>query len=204
MIDRSIKGFLIIGCVTRLLAAESPLAETTNLPPPVPGLSAAAPQARAIPTKPAPQVVTGLLVVSNPAPAVTLAWEPSASSNVISYTVYWGAASGGYTNNASVVPAQPTNNTATVILPARGVTFYFAATAKGSNGLESAFSNEVSYTPPLPPAPPAMRTVVVLVVENKTNLNDQWSDGGLPVYASGPDAARKFWRLRIAATSGNQ
>jgi hypothetical protein len=48
------------------------------------------------------------------------------------------------------------------------VTYFWAATAMGTNGLESDFSNEVAFTVTgLPPKPVAfgLRTVVVLTVE---------------------------------------
>jgi hypothetical protein len=199
MTDRSMRALLILGCVTRFLAAEGALAETTNLPPRVPGGESSAALVKRVAARPAAQVITSFLAPSNPAPAVTLAWDPSPSSNVMSYRVYYGAASAAYTNDATVVAAQRTNNMASITLSARGVRFYFAATAKDSKALESGFSNEVSYTPPAEPGPPAMRRVVVLVVESKTNLNDQWTDGGLPTYATDPDGPRRFWRLRIGA-----
>ena len=67
-----------------------------------------------------------------------------------------------YTN--STIIGNQTN--ASITLPARGVTYYFAVTCTDNRGLESAFSNEVNYTPPAPPAPPTQKPLVVLVVQN--------------------------------------
>ena len=63
--------------------------------------------------------------------------------------IYFGPASGAYTNSVAV--GNVTNATLTNLKA--GAIYYFAATAHDGSGLESAFSNETSYTPPLPPLP---------------------------------------------------
>jgi hypothetical protein len=81
---------------------------------------------------------------SSPAPAtysLTLQWNPSESPQITSYHVYYGTASGNYTN--SLVAGNVT--TATVPALSFGVTYYFAITATDADGVESAFSNEISY-----------------------------------------------------------
>jgi hypothetical protein len=72
---------------------------------------------------------------------LTLAWDPSSSPDVTGYRVYYGTASGVYT--ASV----PVGASASVTLPglSSGVTYFFAVTAISAGGLESDFSNEISY-----------------------------------------------------------
>jgi hypothetical protein len=80
------------------------------------------------------------------ADSVTLAWDPSVSTNVAGYRVYYGVASGNYTNSVTVGSA--TN--ATVSGLAGATTYYFAATAYDVNGLESDFSSETNYTTPVP------------------------------------------------------
>jgi hypothetical protein len=77
------------------------------------------------------------------ASSVTLGWDASADTNVIGYLLYWGTASGDYTSslNTTGLVAQVTGLHC-------GTTYNFAATAVGANGLESPFSNEVSYTTP--------------------------------------------------------
>lgn len=85
------------------------------------------------------------------APSVTLAWDRVMDPIVNGYAVYWGAAPRAYTN--SIIVSGATNTTATVANLARGTTYYFAATSKATNGLESAYSSEVTYsTSPLPTA----------------------------------------------------
>src|SRR5438132_1488063 len=65
--------------------------------------------------------------------SVTLAWDPSTDTNVVSYTVYYGTGSGAYANSLSAGPA----TTATVTGLLAGTTYFFAATAVNSTGLES-------------------------------------------------------------------
>ncbi len=76
--------------------------------------------------------------------SVTLAWDPSPSTNLAGYNVYYGAGCGQYTN---IVNA---GNTTTVTIPGlvQGVTYFFAATAYDTSELESDFSNEIVYTVP--------------------------------------------------------
>jgi hypothetical protein len=87
------------------------------------------------------------LSVALPSPhRVTLAWEHSPSPEVVGYRVYYGAASGDYTN--SIVVGDRT--TITVPGLAGGVTNYFAVTAYDANSVESMFSNEIIFVPGLP------------------------------------------------------
>lgn len=76
--------------------------------------------------------------------SVTLEWNPSTNADIVSYNIYYGGASGDYTNVLSVGIA--TNLTISGLLD--GATYYFAATAVDSSDSESAFSNQTSYTVP--------------------------------------------------------
>jgi hypothetical protein len=69
-------------------------------------------------------------------------WNPSPSPTVVGYNIYYGAASGTYTN---LINAGNTTN-ATVSGLTAGTTYYFAITAYTSTGIQSSFSSEVSYT----------------------------------------------------------
>jgi hypothetical protein len=76
---------------------------------------------------------------------LTLAWDASPDAGVTGYRLYYGVASGQYTNSITV------GNTtmATVTNLVKGVTYYFATTAYNASGVESPFSNEVTYTAPV-------------------------------------------------------
>jgi Fibronectin type III domain len=67
---------------------------------------------------------------------LALVWTPSTSSNVAGYHVYYGGMSGVYTNRISTVNA--TNAVISGLV--EGATYYFAAAAYDSAGLESPLS----------------------------------------------------------------
>lgn len=83
--------------------------------------------------------------VTSFAHSVTLAWDPSPDSGVGLYRVHYGTSPGVYTETQDAGLSM----TNTVLGLTGGVTYYFAVTAVGTNQLESDFSNEVSYTPPV-------------------------------------------------------
>ena len=103
--------------------------------------------------------ITVFAVGRTPTPpaSVTLAWDASSGTNVIvNYKVYYGPASGNYTN----VVSAGTNLTVTVTGLARGVQYFFVATAIDNNALESDYSTEVStVTKSQPAAPPNNRVI---------------------------------------------
>ncbi|MGH7953509.1 MAG: fibronectin type III domain-containing protein [Limisphaerales bacterium] len=74
---------------------------------------------------------------------VTITWDPNSDGNVTGYRLYYGIASHSYANRIDVGNA----TTTTISNLTSGVTYYFAATAYNSSGLESDFSTEVTYTP---------------------------------------------------------
>lgn len=131
-----------------------------------------------------------LLVVSNPPPVVQLAWSPSVGA--ASYSVYYGIGSGQYTNRTVV--GNVTN--ATITLPARGVTFFFVATASDSTGLESPFSNEVSYSPRNPPAPPVQKPLTVITVMKSQTPTGAFADAGMN-WSDTPDQPQTYYKLKI-------
>ncbi len=96
--------------------------------------------------------------LSGPGNGVTLAWDRSPDSSVTGYRIYYGAASGNYTNSVAVGNA--TTNAVQGLTS--GVTYFFAVTAYNASGLESSFSNETSYT-----APTGLPTVQFRVAINR-------------------------------------
>ncbi|MEY2429346.1 MAG: hypothetical protein QOJ40_2231 [Verrucomicrobiota bacterium] len=80
--------------------------------------------------------------------SVALIWSPSPDA-VAGYNIYYGPASGAYTNRVST--GNVTN--ATIFNLVEGATYYFVATAFDSSGDESTPSNEKSYTIPSQPPP---------------------------------------------------
>ena len=84
------------------------------------------------------------LCATVPSPSVTLKWDRSASSEVTGYRIYYGAASGSYTN--SILLGNVTSNTVPGLTA--GGAYFFAVVAFNASGLESLFSNEIGYTVP--------------------------------------------------------
>ena len=77
--------------------------------------------------------------------SVTLVWNASTDPSVVGYNVYYGGASGAYTNE--ICAGNATNATISGLV--EGTTYYFAATTYAVSGRESPFSSEVSYLVPL-------------------------------------------------------
>ena len=83
-----------------------------------------------------------LLAGNAPPQSATLFWDPSVSApDVAGYYIYYGGATGNYTNRTDVGLA----TTAVVNGLVAGVTYYFATTAYSSSGDESGYSNEVVW-----------------------------------------------------------
>ena len=76
--------------------------------------------------------------------SVTLAWNPSSSTDIVGYKIYCGVTCGTYNN--AVFVANTTNGTISGLV--EGTTYYFAATTYNSSGAQSPFSNEVFYSVP--------------------------------------------------------
>jgi hypothetical protein len=79
--------------------------------------------------------------------SVTVDWNPSLDTNTVGYKVYYGGASGNYTN--SILVGNVTNEIITGLTG--GATYYFAATAVSSTGAQSPYSSEISTNVPIQP-----------------------------------------------------
>ena len=117
--------------------------------------------------------------------SVNLTWTPSASTSVTNYTVYYGVASGQYTNS---LPLGITTNV-TISGLSNGVTYYFAATSVDDAGLESDYSMEVSNTPvalrPPPATPPTISAIANLSLpQNSSSLAVPFTIGDAQVAAN--------------------
>src|SRR5215510_14377658 len=72
---------------------------------------------------------------------VILAWDPSTGTNISGYNIYYGVDSQAYSVRVSA--GNTTSTTISGLTP--GTTYFFSATAYNSLGIESPFSNEISY-----------------------------------------------------------
>ncbi len=137
----------------------------------------------------------GLLLASATALAaeVRLAWDPSPGPEVIGYRLYWGTQSRQYARSVDVGLV----TTATIRELSAGTTYYFAATAYASRGLESDFSNEVQYTVPVA-TPNQAPTLSVLA--NRT-IGEDTSTG--PIAFTVGDVDNDPATLAVSAVSSN-
>jgi hypothetical protein len=90
--------------------------------------------------------------------SVTLAWDSSPGSAVTGYRVYYGGASGNYTNSVTV------GNVTTGTVPGlvSGITYFFAVAAYTATGLESDLSSGLSFA-----VPGTLSTVRVGIAANR-------------------------------------
>lgn len=78
--------------------------------------------------------------------AVMLSWDTIDGYPVAGFNVYYGGESGVYTNSSAVGDT----NSAIVTGLTPGAKYYFVVTVVDVQGNESAYSNEISFTMPLP------------------------------------------------------
>jgi hypothetical protein len=133
---------------------------------------------------------------SSAAGRATVVWDPSPGTNVISdYKIYFGIASGTYTNAISA----GTNTTLSVSNLVGGKTYYFAATAVDSYGLESDYSVEGSALIPVaaPNQPPTLDPIVNLTINENSTFQT--------IHLSGitPGATNETQTLVVTAASSN-
>ena len=143
----------------------------------------------------------GILLALTPLAAsatgtVTLAWDASPGTNVIAnYNVYYGVASATYTN----VAAAGTNLTVSISNLVEGTTYFFAATAVDTSGLESDYSTEVSNLIPIKTnnQPPTLDPIANLTINEGAGLQTVNLSG----ITSG--ATNEVQTLTVTASSSN-
>lgn len=133
--------------------------------------------------------------------SVTLAWNPSASTNVTTYWVYCGPSTGLYTNRSNAGNAVQYTVTGLKI----GWTNYFVVTAAvGTN--ESLPSNELIYPVPIPPAILAVTNqwqagVNLAAWSNVTQTVTFYTNPPTPFFAQGVAYVRQLSTRRYAITN---
>jgi hypothetical protein len=151
------------------------------------------------------------------AQSVTLAWDAVVDLDLAGYKLYYGTNSRSYDQTIDV--KNFTTNTVDTLQS--GTTYFFAVVAYNTAGLESDYSNEVSYTPTSAPTILSVSHVESSVVVRwastsgqtyrvlyKNSLADaQWTDASGPITAVGPesswaddqvkDAAQRFYAIEV-------
>jgi hypothetical protein len=121
---------------------------------------------------------------------VTLAWNRSSDPIIAGYDIYYGGASGVYTN---VIDAG-NNTSVTISNLINGATYYFAAATYSAAGAVSALSSEVAYT--ISQAPPTLDPIGNRII-NATAGAQTVSLTGISTGSGGNPA------LTVTATSSN-
>jgi hypothetical protein len=86
-------------------------------------------------------LLAGVLPLTAAAVSTSLSWNPSPDAAVTGYNLYYGGTSHQYTNFVAV------GNVTNAVIPGLldSTTYFFAAKARNSAGLESDFSNEAAF-----------------------------------------------------------
>jgi len=91
-------------------------------------------------------LLTALATRAEAENSAILSWDASETTDVAGYTVYYGTASGNY--GYSIDAGTATTYDITTLDLKEETTYFFAVTAYTSDGLESGYSEEISYTVP--------------------------------------------------------
>ena len=140
--------------------------------------------------------VTFLCLLGLGAQSVTLAWNANTETNLAGYRLYHGTATRSYSTNVAV--AHPAT-TVTVTNLQAGTTYFFAVTAYTTEGLESDYSDEVSYLVPRPPTKPANLRVVV-ELQSASLLEGPWTNQVSMSAVFPCESTVGFYRSRMTAT----
>lgn len=146
-------------------------------------------------------VASGAPTEFTQSPTVFLSWDYSAEPDIAGYRVHFGKVSGVYTHVVNVGIGEQfagedgverVRPMGAIDLP-EGGEWFCAVTAYNTYGLESPYSDEVSFARNVPAAPTGLRVVVSITVETSQNLRD-WE----PIaQISRPLVGREFFRMAI-------
>jgi hypothetical protein len=125
---------------------------------------------------------------------LTLAWDPISDPGVAGYRVYYGSGSRVYTNSVAVG-----TTSVTISNLAPGTTYYFAVTTVNTNTLESDYSAEASYTPPLGPVnyPPTLNSLA------DRTVNENSGATAVQLSGIGSGSSTENQPLAVSAFSSN-
>lgn len=140
---------------------------------------------------------------------VTLAWDPNPEVDIAGYRLYHGTETRfGNTNEVYLEPViEITNATQCVVTNLEyGFTYFFAVTAFNTSGLESDFSNEVSYTTPNKPSTTTLRNPVRLsiILQRSDDPQGPYSDLDVFYYGIFPDGQHDFYRSSLSVVMNGE
>jgi Fibronectin type III domain/FG-GAP-like repeat len=128
----------------------------------------------------------GLLLQARAATSLTLAWDPSGASGIRGYRLHYGTSSQSYSQTRDL--GNTTTTTVSNLLP--GQTYYFAVTDYNTAGIESIYSNEVSFRATIP-------------IANGSGVAKDLNNDGQPdlVWENAADGQRQIWLMNKGTVS---
>jgi len=131
--------------------------------------------------------------------SLTLRWAAERDPNVTGYRLYWGPASGVYTNSVDVGSPSRVELEATVTV--YGPLNYFGLTAYDRLGNESGYSNEIFWPGYVPPA--GATTCIRITPQVASSPDGPWNGVGSwpPVTITNPPYPALFNRIAISDTA---
>ncbi len=135
---------------------------------------------------------TNLSMLSSTVSQVTLGWSQPTGFTPAGYKIYWGSASGHYTQDIDV------HNVTRYTLAGLSSPLYFVVTDDDGSGNESGYSNEVSWTVQPP-------TCSYTISPTSQSFNSNGGAGKVSVTASGSGCSWSVSKVPswIVITSGN-
>lgn len=136
------------------------------------------------------------------AAGIQLAWDVNSEANIAGYRVYYGIVSRNYT---TYIDVGNVTTYAVTNLP-YSTTFFFAATAFNTAGVESELSVEASamtaLPPPLPPVPPAppANFRITNILQGASSVTGPWTNIANTVY----NVPKGFYRERMMTGNGSK
>jgi hypothetical protein len=139
-------------------------------------------------------LISAFQLLSLSAFGATLEWDPNTEPYCIGYRAYVGTSSQSYDRVIDV----GTNTFWPIEGVAPGTNYFMAVTAYNPDGLESDFSEEVTYQPGWPrPSPPSGVRTAEMIAEQSLDLTTWEALSSLPFALTNRAA---FFRVRIVSS----
>src|SRR6202047_5394805 len=128
----------------------------------------------------------GFLLPAQAATSLTLAWDPSGASGIRGYRFHYLTSSHGYSKSSDL--GNTTTTTVSNLVP--GQIYYFAVTDYNTAGVESLYSNEISFTATIP-------------IANGSDVSKDFNNDGEPdlVLENTANGERQIWLMNKGTVS---
>ena len=147
-------------------------------------------------------LVFGLFGITGWAQSVTLQWDPSGDPDIAGYNLYRSTQSGGYFSRLNQTPLSSTSFTDSTL--GYDTVYFYVCTAINKAGLESGFSNEVTFSLPRPTAPLEARTDKAATLEDVAVSVSVLGNDSIDLSSSPKIAVVEAPRFGTASVRGEQ